>query len=135
MIMEIEQWIKEAYKAAKNAYAPYSNYAVGAVVALKDGTLIYGCNIENAAYGSTMCAERNAIYQTYCRGYHKEDIISLTIAVSGNKIATPCGACRQVLAELMDSRTPIILACESGYEITNIETLLPGAFLQDNLNI
>lgn len=133
--MEVKKLIEEAFQASKNAYAPYSHFKVGAIVELKDGTLIKGCNIENAAYGSTMCAERNAIYQAYCNGYRKEDIASLTIVAYSKEVASPCGACRQVIAELLEETTPIILANETKYVITNIKALLPGAFLKEDLNV
>lgn len=133
--MECKNLIKKAFEAAQNAYAPYSNFKVGAIVELYNGNLIKGCNIENAAYGSTMCAERNAIYQTYCQGYNKDDIKSLTIVSYSKKIVTPCGACRQVLIELMKEDTPIILANETKYIETNIKALLPGAFIKENLHV
>ena len=67
--MDQEKLIELAWLARKNAYTPYSHFKVGACVALKDGNYVQGCNIENAAYGSTMCAERNAVFGTYCKGY------------------------------------------------------------------
>ena len=77
--MDQNKLIDLAWKARENAYVPYSHFKVGACIALKDGTFVQGCNIENAAYGSTMCAERNAVFGAYCKGYRKEDIIGLAI--------------------------------------------------------
>ena len=72
--MTKEQIIEEAFKAMKNAYAPYSNYHVGACIVMKDGKYFYGANVENASYGAALCAERNATFAAYSNGYRKEDI-------------------------------------------------------------
>lgn len=133
--MDVKKGIERAFAASKRAYIPYSHFAVGAAIEMNDGTWFEGCNVENAAYGSTMCAERNAIYQAYCQGYRKEDIHSLTIVAYGKEVVTPCGACRQVLAELMLPETPIILANPTKHLITNIKALLPGAFLEEDLHV
>ena len=110
----------KAYEAMENAYAPYSNYRVGACVKLADGEFIPGANVENAAYGSSMCAERNAVYGAYSRGYRKEDIEELAIVSEGRTLVTPCGACRQVLAELLDPDTPIYLMSDGVAKTTSI---------------
>ena len=93
--------VEEAYKAMRHAYAPYSRYHVGACIELKDGRYILGANVENAAYGSSMCAERNAVYAAYSLGYRRDDIVGLAIVSDGKALVTPCGACRQVLGELL----------------------------------
>ena len=126
--------IDQAFKAAKNSYSPYSNFKVGACIALKDGTFVQGCNIENAAYGSTMCAERNAIYSAYCNGYRKNDFELLAIVASGNKIISPCGICRQVMNELLPEDCLIILANLRGYKTILMKELLPMAFTEENLS-
>ena len=131
--MDFQLLVNEAFRASQNAYAPYSKFYVGACVLVEDGTLIYGANIENAAYGSSMCAERNAIYQVYCRGYHKEDIKALAIVADCKPLISPCGACRQVLAELLNKDTPIILGCKDYFKVTPIEELLPHAFIGECL--
>lgn len=131
--MIYETLVEKAFAARKYAYIPYSHFAVGACVLLKDGTYIQGSNIENAAYGSTMCAERNAIYATYCNGYTKEDIEAIAIVADCTPLASPCGACRQVLAELLYPDTPIVLANREKVEITSIAKLLPMAFTGDSL--
>ena len=123
----------KAYEAMENAYAPYSNYRVGACVKLADGEFIPGANVENAAYGSSMCAERNAVYGAYSRGYRKEDIEELAIVSEGRTLVTPCGACRQVLAELLDPDTPIYLMSDGVAKTTSILELLPWAFGADSL--
>lgn len=133
--METRKLIQLAFMAARQAYNPYSNFAVGAIVKTTDGLFYEGCNIENAAYGSTMCAERNAIYHAYSHGYRKEDIESLTIVAYGKGVISPCGACRQVLAELLLPTTPIILGNEETHIITTISALLPSAFLKEDLDV
>lgn len=91
----------------KNAYAPYSNYRVGACVETKDGFLFGGCNVENLAFGSTICAERNAISSMIAAG--KKDIKSIALAGSGDQLCFPCGACRQYMREFAPPDTPIYL--------------------------
>ena len=117
--------LDKAFSAMNNAYAPYSNYYVGACVKTKDGKYFIGANVENASYGLTNCAERNAIFQTYSQGYRKEDIEAIAIVSRGKTLATPCGACRQVLVELLNGNTPILLSNGEEEMITNIEELLP----------
>ena len=97
--MDQNKLIDLAWKARENAYVPYSHFKVGACIALKDGTFVQGCNIENAAYGSTMCAERNAIANMITNG---ENGICRLIAVDRNgKAIPPCGACREFMVQLM----------------------------------
>ena len=120
--------VEEAFKALENAYAPYSNYQVGACVLLKDKSLIYGANIENASFGGTSCAERNAVFSLYSQGYRKDDIEAIAIVSNGDYIAGPCGICRQVLSELLNQDTPIILDNRKKRMITNIDELLPLQF-------
>lgn len=130
---EYEKVLEEAFKAMQNAYAPYSNYHVGACVELKNGEMIWGANIENASYGLTNCAERNAIFAAYSRGYRKDDIKALAIVSDGERIGTPCGACRQVLSELIGNEVPIILSNKKDVFITNMEELLPFQFTSEDL--
>lgn len=130
---DIDALIAKAKEATKNAYVPYSNFRVGAAVLLKNGEYILGANIENAAYGSTMCAERNAVFGAYCNGYTKEDIVALCITGDVPTYISPCGNCRQVLSELLEPTTPIILVGKKGYMQTNIIELLPGYFTPEDL--
>lgn len=125
--------LEMAYKAMDNAYAPYSNFHVGSCVKTKDGKYFIGANVENASYGLTNCAERNAIFQVYSNGYRKEDIEGIAIVGQGNTMITPCGACRQVLVELLQKDTPIILGTKGKVKITNIAELMPMAFTSDDL--
>lgn len=101
--------IKEAQLARLKAYAPYSNFLVGAAIELKDGTYIHGCNVENASYGLCNCAERSALFSLISQGYQTSDIVSMTIVADTKGPISPCGACRQVLYELMPADAKIIL--------------------------
>lgn len=123
-----EELIEAAFRAEKNAYAPYSNYHVGAAIATKDGKVFLGANIENASFGATNCAERSAVFAAYSNGYRKDDIEALAIVSDGDRIAAPCGICRQVLCELLNQETPIYLTNGKDAVDTNIRELLPMQF-------
>ena len=125
--------LNEAFEAMKDAYAPYSNYHVGACVKCKDGRMFRGVNIENASYGATNCGERSAIFGAYRYGYRKDDIEVLAIVTDGGRIGAPCGICRQVLSELLNEDTPIVLSNGIDVQITNIKELLPFSFSKDDL--
>jgi len=133
--MSNEELINEAFKAMKNAYAPYSKYHVGACVLCKDGKTFYGANIENASYGATNCGERSAVFAAYSCGYRKEDIEAIAIVTDGERLGTPCGICRQVLSELLNQDTPILLSNRKETRITNINELLPDQFGAEDLSI
>lgn len=125
--------LKNAYEAMDNAYAPYSNFHVGACVKTKDGKYHKGANVENASYGLTNCAERSALFHVYSLGYRQDDIEAIAIVGQGNTLITPCGACRQVLVELLKRDTPIVLGTGEKVLVTNIEELMPMAFTSDDL--
>ena len=125
--------LNEAFEAMKDAYAPYSNYHVGACVKCKDGRMFRGVNIENASYGATNCGERSAIFGAYSYGYRKDDIEVLAIVTDGGRIGAPWGICRQVLSELLNEDTPIVLSNGIDVQITNIKELLPFSFSKDDL--
>ena len=129
-----EDIIDKAFKACENAYVPYSKYQVGACVVTKDNKYFIGANVENASYGLTNCAERNAIFQAYSNGYRQEDIEAIAIVSKGKTLATPCGACRQVLVELLENHTPIVLSNGTIEKVTNIEELLPMSFTKEDLD-
>lgn len=133
-MMSHEELINEAFKAMKNAYAPYSKYHVGACVLCKDGTLFYGANIENASFGGTNCGERSAIFAAYSNGYRKQDIEAIAIVSDGNTLASPCGICRQVLSELLEQDTPILLSNGKQRMNTCISQLLPFQFGESDLS-
>lgn len=119
-----------ANKARKGAYAPYSNYPVGAALRAKSGAIFTGVNVENAAYPVSMCAERIALFKAVSEGEREFDVISVVT----NNGGSPCGACRQVLSEFgLD--TIVLIADGDGklIEETTIHDLLPGAFGPQNL--
>lgn len=129
-----EKILTQAFIAMDNAYAPYSNYHVGACVHTKDDKYILGANIENASFGGTNCAERSAVFAAYSQGYRKEDILELCIVSDGERLAAPCGICRQVLSELLMQDTPIILSNKKETQVTNIAELLPFQFSSEDLD-
>ncbi len=124
---------KYAFDALENAYAPYSNFRVGACLEMKDGTFVTGANVENASYGLCNCAERSAVFAAYSRGYRKEDIKAMAVVTRADKLTTPCGACRQVLSELLCEDTPIVLCNGKEEMTTTIKELLPYSFGEDSL--
>lgn len=132
MIKEVV--VKRAVQAMQNAYAPYSKFHVGSCVALRDGEFIIGANIENASYGLCNCAERSALFAAYSRGYRKDDIVAMAIVCDGETIATPCGACRQVMVELLHQETPIYLSNTIIERTTTIAELLPMSFTSEDLH-
>ena len=131
--MNREQLIQEAFKAMKNAYAPYSNYHVGAAVLTTDDHVTYGANIENASFGATNCAERSAIFAAYSLGYRKADIKAIAIVSDGDRIGTPCGICRQVLSEHLNPDTPIYLSNGQDTMDTTSSELLPMQFSETDV--
>lgn len=131
--MDFTKTIEKAFEVAENAYAPYSNFKVGACIKTKDGKYFVGANIENASYGLTNCAERSACFAAYSTGYRKEDIEMLAVVTDTEKLTTPCGACRQVLSELLCEDTPIVLSNRKETIVTNIKELLPAMFGAEDL--
>lgn len=118
-----------ADKAMENAYAPYSDFKVGAALLCKDGTVFTGCNIENATYGATNCAERTAIFKAVSEG--QRDFEAIAIVSSGGGETFPCGICRQVMAEFAPE-LKIILRDEKNTEhIYTLMELLPKSFSLD----
>lgn len=133
-MLKREELMNEAKKARENSYSPYSHFAVGAALECKDGTVFYGANIENPAYGLCMCAERNAIFNAYNHGYRKDDFVALALIAESSQMVTPCGSCRQVIAELFPSEAPIYMGTMKGLrQDTTIKELLPYAFNDGNL--
>jgi cytidine deaminase len=128
---EKQALIDLANMARQRAYAPYSNYPVGAALRTKTGRLYTGVNVENAAYPQTMCAERVAIFKAVSDGEKEFEVI----AVVTNNGGAPCGGCRQVLAEF-GSDTAILVADGSGNLLkeTTVRELLPEAFTPDRLS-
>jgi len=131
--MEVEildQLIKEAIEARTMAYAPYSKYLVGAAILTKEGIIIQGCNVENASYGLSNCAERTALFSAITKGFRQFESIVIVTQDGG----FPCGACRQVLNEF-NPKIQILIANPKGELLDKItlDQLLPHAFRSDNL--
>ncbi|HQY91478.1 MAG: cytidine deaminase [Caldilinea sp.] len=122
--------VAQALKARTRAYAPYSGYQVGAALLTEDGDVILGCNVENAAYPATICAERVALTAAVAQG--KRRFTALAVATRNG--GSPCGTCRQVMAELGPAMV-VYIADESGaYRTTTVRDLLPDSFDSDNLH-
>lgn len=121
--------LKAAKQARLKAYVPYSKFKVGAAIVLNDGTIIHGANIENSSFGLTSCAERNALFSLISQGYDPKEIKEITIIGGSKGPISPCGACRQVMSELVPKNTKIYLANleEEIYE-TSVSELLPFGF-------
>ena len=118
----------------RNSYSPYSNYQVSAVVVMKDGTEFYGVNVENASYGATICAERNAILSAITAGYKKGDFFELHVMVSSGKIGMPCFLCRQVISEFFDQNSKVYCYNTSGkVETYTVEEICPYPFGEEDL--
>lgn len=124
---EYNSLLQKADKAKENAYSPYSGFKVGATILTKDGKTIDGCNVENAAYGSTMCAERTAIYKAISMGYKPGDFKAIAIASSGDNFS-PCGACRQVINEFGED-IDLIFEWNGKVVVESLKGILPYNFV------
>lgn len=117
-----------------NSYSPYSQFRVAAIVIMKDGREFTGVNVENASYGSTICAERSAIVSAISAGYQKGDFIALYIMVDRPNISTCCFACRQVIAEFFAPQSEVVCMNQSGSEKTfQVRDLCPFPFDEGDL--
>ncbi len=123
--------VQQAIAARQRAYAPYSRYLVGAALLTSDGTVLLGCNVENASYPATICAERVALTAAVAQGYR--DFVAIAVATQNG--GTPCGICRQVMAELAPAMTVLIADAAGNFRTTTVPELLPGAFRGDSLVI
>ncbi|WP_242319604.1 cytidine deaminase [Bacillus cereus group sp. BfR-BA-01349] len=130
--MDKTKYIEEANKMLSKAYIPYSKFPVGAALVTKEGKIYTGCNIENASYGLCNCAERTAIFKAVSEG--ERDFSYLVITGETDGPISPCGACRQVIAEFCDPKMPVLLTNVKGDEKeVTVEQLLPGAFSIEDL--
>lgn len=128
--MKNQELIEKAIEAKKNAYVPYSNFHVGAAVLTDDNTIYTGCNIENAAYTPTVCAERTAIFKAVSAG--KTHIKKIAI-VGDADMTYPCGVCRQVIKEFGEDAEIIIANSKDDYKVYRLEDLLPHSFGPEDL--
>lgn len=133
-----KQLIGQALKAREYSYAPYSGFAVGAALLTKAGKVYTGCNIENAAYGPTNCAERTAFFKAVSEGERQFQTIAIAGSPTGEVVryAAPCGVCRQVMMEFCDALTfqVILVLSEEEYQVFTLEQLLPLGFGPSDLN-
>ncbi len=123
--MTLEELLNLAREAAQKAYSPYSGYKVGSAVLTSSGKVFTGCNVENASYSLTLCAERTAIFKAVSEGC--KDFEAIAVYVDSEEIFPPCGACRQVMAEF-NPTLKIIYGNNRQTHSTDLQTLLPGAF-------
>ena len=124
-----EKLMKDAEKAKKNAYVPYSKFPVGAALITESGEIYTGCNVESASYGATNCAERTAIFKAVSDGHRKIKKIAI---ISDLDETYPCGICRQVIAEFSDD-VEIIIGNVDSYKILTLDDLFPHSFTKKDL--
>ena len=126
----VDQLFAHALAASENAYSPYSGVRVGASVLDEEGRIHTGCNVENSSFGLTQCAERNALASAVNAGSGKGRASVILIYATGFEVLAPCGACRQVMSELM-APDAIIISCQSKqeYRVWSVVELLPSSFV------
>lgn len=120
-------------KLLANSYAKYSNYQVSCICVMKDGKEIPGVNVENASFGATICAERNAITTSISLGYKKGDFKEIHIMVDSEKIGMPCFMCRQVITEFMENDTKVFVYSKNDMQTYLVKDICPYPFDEDNL--
>jgi cytidine deaminase len=125
--LEDEALVGAARAAREHAYAPYSEFAVGAALLCADGTVVTGCNVENGSYGLTICAERNAVFAAVARG--QRHFTAIAVAGPSESVTSPCGACRQVLAEFSHAMR-VLYTVPDGVVTTTVAALLPDRFVR-----
>lgn len=133
---EIKSLICQAMTAREQAYAPYSEFRVGAAVKTEEGMIFSGCNIENASYGASNCAERTAIFKAVSEGYRQIQAVAIVGGMEGKHLVNtyPCGICRQVLCEFAEEGIPVILAVsEAEYKVIPLKALMPFSFNLKNI--
>lgn len=139
MQAQIKELITAAIEARRKSYSPYSHYQVGAALLTADGQIVTGCNIENAAYGPSNCAERTAFFKAVSEGIRDFAAIAVVGSPEGESLsqfAYPCGVCRQVMMEFCEpSRFQVIVAkSEEDYRVMTLAELLPEAFGPKNVS-
>ena len=129
--MDKMELVKRAIEAREMSYSPYSNFCVGAALLTKDGKVYKGCNIENAAYGPSNCAERTAIFKAVSEGERDFEAIAIVGAPKGEALSefcSPCGVCRQVMSEFCSKDMPVVLYDGKDIKTYTLEELLPLSF-------
>lgn len=130
------QLLETAKKARRNAYAPYSKYHVGAALLAKNGKVYIGCNVENASFGATNCAERTALFTAIADGVRDFEAIAVAGGLGDalDEGILPCGICCQALSEFCTKDFPVILTNENSYRILTLGELFPHSFSSENLS-
>lgn len=123
--------LQAAEEARKNAYAPYSHYQVGAALLTASGRIYTGCNIENASYGATICAERVAVAKAVSAG--EKDFVALAVVADSTQPGSPCGICRQFLVEFAPQLLLIMGNLQGQVKVGRLDQYLPSAFNQEYL--
>ena len=127
-----QKLFEEAKKVREKSYAPYSKFKVGAAFLTEDNSIVVGCNVENAAYPQSQCAEASAIGNLISQGY--KNIVEIVVIGSGNKLCSPCGGCRQRLREFSKLDVPIHMCSVEGHiKTSTLGELLPDSFGPENL--
>ena len=124
--MDFSSLIAEAQQARQRAYAPYSRFRVGAAVLTSENEIFTGCNVENASFGLTVCAERVAVFNAVNAGATK--FVALAVVFDGEGYCRPCGACRQVIREFGEDIKIVMASRDGAYQVKSISELLPDSF-------
>lgn len=125
--MTDRQLVQTAFSMLERSYVPYSNFPVGAALLCADGSVFTGCNVENAAYGSTICAERTALLKAVSEG-HRDDWQAIAVAGRGEDYCWPCGSCRQMLYEFAPDLKILVARGDGNFVSTNLSELMPHGF-------
>lgn len=131
---QYQDLLAAAREAMKSAYVPYSHFSVGAALLDSNGHIHHGCNVENAAYGATNCAERTALFRAMADGHRAGSFQAIAVIGDTDGPIAPCGICRQVLVELCGPDMPVIMSnLQGNWKLTSVSELLPGAFTPSSL--
>ena len=125
--MTDQELVELAFTMLERSYVPYSKFPVGAALECADGTVVTGCNIENAAYGSTICAERTALVKAVSEG-HRDDFVRIAVVGNSSDYCWPCGACRQMLYEFAPDLTVLVARADHDFVRLPLAVLLPHGF-------
>ena len=130
--MTDRELVQKAVEMQNFSYCPYSNFPVGAALLCEDGTVFTGCNVESAAYGSTICAERTALLKAVSEG-HRDNWVTMAVAGRGENFCWPCGSCRQMLYEFAPELRILAVRGDGEFEEALLSELLPRGFGAANL--
>ena len=125
--MTDQELVERAFEMLRYSYVPYSGFPVGAALECADGTIFTGCNVENSAYGSTICAERTALVKAVSEG-HRDDLTRIAVVGNSTEPCWPCGACRQMLYEFAPDLTVLVARKDHSFVKLSLKELLPHGF-------